>query len=143
MEKEKPLIVLEAHYNKRNHSRCELYPDRLELFTESTGGLLPIYENKARTIPLRDIRRTVISNGGMGFMGFLSHHPNAIHFITRPDQRPLDDLFRDAAFKSASYIDEGVQQFCAKTNAELTEKLAVATRIRDYIEQYNAADPSS
>ena len=130
---ETPLITLEASYNKHNTSSCQLYPDRIVLTTQCTGGFLPVYENKTRTIPLDQVLRVVISNGGMRFF---AHHPNAIHFITQESARSLDTLFRDRRFSSADYIDEGVQQFCPKTEAELTEKIGIATRIKEYIETY-------
>ncbi len=130
---EAPLIVLKAEFNKYNRSRCELYPDRVVLTTECTGGFLPVYANKAREIPLSEISRVVISNGGLSYF---ARHPNAIRFIQRGHTRTLDELFRDRRFSSASYIDEGVQQFCAKTQAELTEKISAAARIRDYIENH-------
>lgn len=127
-----PLIVLDARYNKRNTSRCELYQDRVVLSTSCTGGLMPIYGNKTRTIPIDDITQVVISNGGMGFF---VHHPNAIHFMTRESRRTLDELFRDRRFGSADYIDEGVQQFCPQSAADLTEKIGLASQIKDYIEK--------
>lgn len=127
-----PLIVLDARYNKRNTSRCELYQDRVVLSTRCTGGLMPIYGNKTRTIPIDDITQVVISNGGMGFF---VHHPNAIHFMTRESRRTLDELFRDRRFGSADYIDEGVQQFCPQSAADLTEKIGLASQIKDYIEK--------
>lgn len=130
-----PLIVLEARYNKRNTSRCELYPDRVVLSTSCTGGFVPVYGNKTRTIPIADITRVVISNGGTGFF---VHHPNAIHFMTRESRRTLDELFRDQRFSSADYIDEGVQQFCPQSAADLTEKIGLASQIKAYIESAQA-----
>ena len=133
-----PLIVLEARYNKRNSSRCELYPDRVVLSTQCTGGLVPVYGNRTRTIPLTEITKVVISNGGTGFF---VHHPNAIHFMTRDSQRTLDELFRDARVTSADYIDEGVQQFCPQSAADLTEKIGLASQIKAYIEDAQRQAP--
>ncbi|GEM_PF-2590360 len=130
---ESPILVLEARYNRYNLAKCELYPDRVVLSTECTGGFFPVYENKTREIPFSEISRVIISNGGLGFF---AHHPNAVHFVLKRHSRTLDEMFRDRRFSSASYIDEGVQQFCAKTQAELTEKIALAARIRDYIESH-------
>ncbi len=129
---ETPLITLHAQYNKHNSSTCELYPDRVVLITRCTGGLLPVYANKTREIPLEEISRVIISNGGTGYF---ASHPNAIHFVVRGATRTLDDMFRDRRFTSASYIDEGVQQFCAKNQSDLAEKIGVAARIKDYIER--------
>ncbi|MBQ9196192.1 MAG: hypothetical protein IJ157_03025 [Clostridia bacterium] len=134
---EQPLIVLKAQYNRKNRSQCELYADRVELSTFSESRLMPVYGNKTRVIPLKDIRRVVISSGGMGFF---AKHPNAIHFIVGDASRTLDDMLRDQRFHSADYIDEGVQQFCPDSQADLTEKLAVAARIKDYIERWKEAD---
>lgn len=130
-----PLIVLEARYNKRNTSKCELYPDRVVLSTQCAGGLVPVYGNKTRTIRIADITQVVISNGGTGFF---VHHPNAIHFMTKESQRTLDELFRDQRFPSANYIDEGVQQFCPQSAADLTEKIGLASQIKAYIENEQA-----
>ena len=126
-----PLIVLEARYNKRNTSRCELYPDRVVLSTQCSGGLIPVYANKTRVIPIAEITRVVISNGGTGFF---VHHPNAVHFVTKDSRRTLDEMFRDQRFTSADYIDEGVQQFCPQSAADLTEKIGLAAKIKAYIE---------
>ena len=129
---EQPLFTLDAHYNRKNHAKCQLYADRVVLTTRSESRLMPVYGNKTRVIPLKDIKRVVISSGGMGFF---ARHPNAIHFITQPSARTLDDMLRDQRFHSADYIDEGVQQFCPVSQADLTEKLAVAAQIKAYIEQ--------
>jgi len=134
---ETPLMVLEAHYNKKNSSRCALYPDRVVLSTQSTSRLMAIYANRSREIPLRDIEKVVISSGGMGFF---ARHPNAIHFIVKGSRRTLDDMLRDPKFHSSDYIDEGVQQFCPHSQQELTEQIALATRIKDYIEQEKKHD---
>jgi len=131
---EEPLFVLAAQYNKRNSSRCEVYADRVVLSTQTTSRLTPVYANRTRTIPLKDIRRVVISSGGLGFF---SKHPNAIHFIVGDSARTLDQMLRDPRFHSADYIDEGVQQFCAKSAQELTEKVALAGQIKQYIEEAN------
>ena len=128
---EQPLITLEAHYNKKNDSRCELYTDRVVLTTASESWLMPVYANKTRVIPLNEIRQVVISSGGMGFF---AKHPNAIHFITRDSSRTLDYMLRDQRFHSAEYIDEGVQQFCPTSQADLTEKLGIAAQIKAYID---------
>ena len=133
---EKPLLVLEAQYNRRNSSRCELYSDRVVLTTTCTGGLLPVYGNRTRVIPISEIRKVVISTGGTGVF---VHHPNAVHFVTRGSKRTLDDMFRDQRFHSADYIDEGVQQFCPKSSADLTEKIGLALQMKGYIERMNEA----
>ncbi len=129
---EEPMIVLQAQYNRKNRSKCELYADRVVLTTECDGGLMPVYANKTREIPLEEISRVVISTGGTGFF---VHHPNAIHFITKNSRRTLDELFRDPRFHASQYIDEGVQQFCPASQADLTEKLSLAARIKAYIEE--------
>ena len=134
---ETPLLVLEAHYNKKNSSRCALYPDRVVLSTQSSSRLMAIYANRSRQIPLRDIEKVVISSGGMGFF---ARHPNAIHFIVKGSRRTLDDMLRDPKFHSSDYIDEGVQQFCPHSQQELTEQISLATRIKDYIEQEKNRD---
>ncbi|MBQ8954811.1 MAG: hypothetical protein IJ048_11930 [Clostridia bacterium] len=130
---ETPLLVLEAQYNKHNASKCELYADRVVLTTACTGGLLPVYANKTRVIPLDEIRKVVVSTGGTGFF---IHHPNAVHFVVKNSTRTLDDMFRDQRFHSADYIDEGVQQFCPKSSADLTEKIGIAMRMKGYIERH-------
>lgn len=129
---EEPILVLRAQYNKKNASKCELYADRVVLTTECTGGLMPIYANKTREIPLGEISRVVISTGGTGFF---VHHPNAIHFITKNSRRTLDELFRDPRFHASQYIDEGVQQFCPASDTDLKEKIALAAQIKAYIEK--------
>ena len=130
---EKPLIVLSAQYNKHNSSTCELYSDRVVLSTRCTGGFLPVYANKTREIPLEEISRVIISNGGTGFF---VHHPNAVHFVVRGHKRTLDDMFRDRRFTSASYIDEGVQQFCPTSPQDLAEKIGIASRIKEYVDNW-------
>ena len=131
---EKPLLVLEAQYNKHNLSKCELYADRVVLTTACTGGFLPVYANRTRVIPLDEIRKVVISTGGTGFF---IHHPNAVHFVVEGSKRTLDDMFRDQRFHSADYIDEGVQQFCPTSPTDLTEKIGIALKMKGYIERAN------
>ncbi|MBQ9326358.1 MAG: hypothetical protein IJ246_11365 [Clostridia bacterium] len=129
---EEAVLTLHAQYNKRNMSECRVYSDRVEMETKCTGGLLPVYKNATRVIYFSEIVRVVISSSTTGFF---AHHPNAIHFITGEGQRTLDTLFRDPKFLSRDYIDEGVQQFCAANAQDLTEKIALASRIKAYIEE--------
>ena len=131
-----PLLVLEARYNRHNLSRCELYEDHILLTTACTGGILPVYANRTRVIPLSEIQKVVISQGGTGFF---IHHPNAVHFVVRGSKRTLDDMFRDQHFHSADYIDEGVQQFCPTSADDLTEKTGIAMKMKEYIERANEA----
>ena len=129
-----PLFTISARYNKKNSSKCELYEDFVVLTTFCEGGWMPIYDNKTRKIPLSDIQRVVIStNSG----GIFTHHPNAVHFVTRDCVRTLDDMFRDPKFTSADYIDQGVQQFCAQSKQDLAEKIGVAAQMKAYIENHN------
>ena len=127
-----PLFRLEAWNNRHNVAVCELYPDRVVLSTRCTGGLIPLYEDREREIPLASIRRVIISNGGIHFF---VHHPNAIHFITDEQQRSLDSLFRDPKVSASDYIREGVQQLCPKNEQDLAAKIETAVRIKAYIEE--------
>lgn len=129
---EEKIYTIEAQYNKHNFSVCELYKDRIVLKTVCTGGLIPVYENKEREILIRDIKEIVVSNGGMHFF---QNKPNAIHFITDENQRSLNTLFRDSSFPARKYIDEGVQQLCPKNEQDLSEKLALARKIKAYVEE--------
>ncbi len=127
---QEPLFVLTSAINRKNRARCEVYEDRVVL--ETVGeGFFPVYDVKSRVIPIGEIRRVAISVGGVKL---LVHHPNCIHFVTDASARTVDDMFRDSAFRSHQYIDEGVHQFSPKSEEELKEKLAVAERIKDYIE---------
>ena len=130
---ETPLLVIQAEYNRYNSSRCELFPDRVVLSTRCTGGRWPVYRNTTREIPISDIERVEISVGGTGFF---AHHPNAVHFITGRSNFDLDTIYRNRGFSSTFYIDEGVQQFCAASAADLVEKVGVASRMKAYIDEF-------
>ncbi len=132
---EAPIYTLESSVNKRNRARCELYRDRVVIRTECDGGLMPIYENRSREIPLPEIRRVVISKGGVKL---ITHHPNCIHFVTKADSRTVDEMYRDRTFHANDYLDEGVFQLAPKSESELDEKLEIARKIKEYIEQANA-----
>lgn len=135
---QEPLFVLTSALNRKNRARCEVYEDRVVLSTEGEG-FFPVYDVRTRVIPIGEIRRVAISVGGVRL---LVHHPNCIHFVTEASARTADDLFRDTAFRSHQYIDEGVHQFSPKTEEELKEKLAVAEQIKAYIESKTADRPS-
>lgn len=128
--KQGPLFVLASALNRKNRARCEVYEDRVVL--ETVGeGFFPVYDVRTRVIPLSEIRRVHISVGGVKL---LVHHPNCIHFVTDESRRSVDDMFRDGAFRSHQYIDEGVHQLSPKSEEELKEKLAVAQQIKAFIE---------
>ena len=132
-EKAKPLMVLRARYNRKNYSSCELFSDHLLLTTVCESRWMAVYENREREILFQDIERVVISSGGLGFF---AKHPNAVHFIHKGSKRTLDEMLRDPKFTSADYILEGVQQFCPESQEELTEKIALASKMKDYIEHW-------
>ena len=132
-----PLLVIKARYNKHNESMCALYEDRVELSTACTGGLIGVYDNRTRVIPIGDIVKVEISQGGMGFF---IHQPNAVHFIVKGAARTLAQMFRDRSFTSRQYIDEGVQQFCPTSAQDLTEKAMTAYRMKSYIEAANGKE---
>ena len=133
MSMDEELYRIEAHINRHNHAVCILYPDRVVLQNRCDGGLMPVFDNRERSIPLQEITGVVVSKGGVRL---IVHHPNCIQFRTVQNKRTVDDLFRDRSFHSSEYIDEGVCQLAPKTEAELDEKLETARRIKAYIETW-------
>ena len=137
---EEEICRIEAQINKKNRAACILYPDRVVIRNHCDGGLMPVFDNRERVIPLDRILSVVISKGGVRL---LVHHPNCIQFRTDKNVRTVDELFRDRSFHTSEYIDEGVCQFAPRTEEELEQKLETARRIKEYIESYQREHSAS
>ena len=134
---ERIICAFESRLNARNTASCTLYADRVVLRTNG-GGWNRVYNNKERVIPLHEIKRVVISRGGIRFF---IHHPNCIHFVTAASRRTVDEMFRDPSFHACDYISDGVCQFSPKTQAELDEKIEIAVRMKAWIEEHRQETP--
>ena len=125
-----PVFVMTSSINRRNHAKCEVYEDRVVLSTACDGGLMPVYENKSRTICFSELREVIVSKGGVKL---ITHHPNALHFVTKDSTRTVDSMYRDRGFHASDYLREGVFQLAPKSEAELEEKIQTAREIQRFV----------